>query len=215
MTVLASALPVPAACLLDPDGELLGHATAHHVTWPLRQWVCHHSRLRRWRDAAGTDRWSDWSPYAVMVAEPRFASGCRFLVNLSSASRIGRTVPSLYFVLINRALRDEGPGAYDMPPADEVAVDPVLVAAVVRVLHAGTGSSSLVGGSRTTDAPFRGIELAVERPPVGRIGSGKEGRRPTRSSGRADATCCAWPTLPTGLGNPAPSTRTASPAPLH
>ena len=103
------------------------------------------------------------SPYAVMVAELLFASSCRFLVNLSSAGQISGTAQPPYFVLIDRALRDEGTSGHYLPPADEVAADPLLLAEIVRVLRAGTDPVPLVGGSWTTDAPFRETAVAIER----------------------------------------------------
>ena len=48
------------------------------------------------------------APFAVLVAEQLFASGCRLLISVTSAGQIVSTAPPPYFVLIDRALRDEG-----------------------------------------------------------------------------------------------------------
>jgi len=47
-------------------------------------------------------------PFAVLVAEQLFVSGCKFLVSITSARQIPPVEPIPYFVLIDRALRDEG-----------------------------------------------------------------------------------------------------------
>jgi hypothetical protein len=46
--------------------------------------------------------------FAVLVAEELFASGCKLLVSLTSAGQIIPAGSPPYFVVIDRALRDEG-----------------------------------------------------------------------------------------------------------
>lgn len=46
--------------------------------------------------------------FAVLVAEELFASGCRVLISLTSAGQIVPCGPMPYFIIIDRALRDEG-----------------------------------------------------------------------------------------------------------
>lgn len=48
---------------------------------------------------------------AVLVAEELFASGCRLLISLTSAGQIIASGPPPYFIIIDRALRDEGTSA--------------------------------------------------------------------------------------------------------
>ena len=47
-------------------------------------------------------------PYAVLVAEQMFASGCRLLISVTSAGQIVGVREPPYFIMIDRALRDEG-----------------------------------------------------------------------------------------------------------
>ena len=59
------------------------------------------------------------APFAVLVAEQLFVSGCRLLISVTSAGQITPVGPTPYFVLIDRALRDEGtshalPAAVDL-----------------------------------------------------------------------------------------------------
>ena len=157
---------VPPVCVLDPDGDLVAYAMQHRAASPMRDWACYHSEMLVCDVGGmrlGVIGKVVGSPYAVMVAELLFASGCRFLINLSSAGQIAEIAAPPYFVLIDRALRDEGTSAHYLPPADEVAADPALLAAVVRALQADGGLDPVVGRSWTTDAPFRETTLAVER----------------------------------------------------
>ena len=48
------------------------------------------------------------APFAVLVAEELFASGCRWLLSLTSAGQIVAAGPTPYFVIIDRALRADG-----------------------------------------------------------------------------------------------------------
>src|SRR4051812_27431364 len=50
-------------------------------------------------------------------AEQLFASGCKLLISVTSAGQIAELGPSPYFVLIDRALRDEGTSYHYLPPS--------------------------------------------------------------------------------------------------
>jgi uridine phosphorylase len=91
-----------------------------------------------------------------------FASGCRLLLSVTSAGRIGPDLPEqAFFVLIERALRDEGTSYHYAPPDQRFArADPALAALAARAL-AGTGLPVLHGAVWTTDAPFRETEEAI------------------------------------------------------
>jgi uridine phosphorylase len=96
------------------------------------------------------------------LAEQLFVSGCRFLVSVTSAGQILGKGPPPYFVLIDRALRDEGTSYHYLPPADFVAADEGLVEAAMQAL-AGVALPVYRGASWTTDAPFRETAAAIER----------------------------------------------------
>ena len=55
------------------------------------------------------------APFAVLVAEQLFASGCRLVISVTSAGQITPIGPTPYFVLIDRALRDEGTSYHYLP----------------------------------------------------------------------------------------------------
>lgn len=94
------------------------------------------------------------APFAVLVAEELFASGCRFLSSLTSAGQISAIRPPPYFVIIDRALRDEGTSYHYASAADYAEADPTWVALARRAV-AEAGLEAIVGATWTTDAPFR------------------------------------------------------------
>ena len=65
-----------------------------------------------------------------------------------------------YFIVINRALRDEGTSYHYLPPSDYSEADPCLTK-MARVALAPTGIAAEVGATWTTDAPFRETEEAI------------------------------------------------------
>jgi uridine phosphorylase len=100
------------------------------------------------------------APFAVLVAEELFACGCRLLISLTSAGQIVDAAPPPYFVIIERALRDEGTSYHYAAPAEFAEADPRLVARASAAL-ARAGSPARVGPSWTTDAPFRETAEAI------------------------------------------------------
>jgi hypothetical protein len=110
--------------------------------------------------AADRRRCAVGAPFAVLVAEQLFVSGCEFLVSVTSAGQIAPVGPTPYFVLIDRALRDEGTSHHYLPPS--VCAE----AASELADRAFTGLTSLPivihrGTSWTTDAPYRETEDAI------------------------------------------------------
>ncbi len=157
------AVDVPAVCILDPDGDLV--RTLRHGGQARRfdAWPCYHTTLDTFVLAGrtvGIVGCAVGAPFAVLVAEELFASGCRLLVSLTSAGQIVPVGAPPYFVVIDRALRDEGTSYHYAAPAAFAAADPALVGAAFEAL-AGTGLRAHVGASWTTDAPFRETAEAI------------------------------------------------------
>ena len=98
--------------------------------------------------------------FAVLVAEQLFASGCRLLVSITSAGQVAPVATLPYFVLIDRALRDEGTSYHYLPASDFADADQALVDRAAEVF-AARRLTAIVGPSWTTDAPFRETEGAV------------------------------------------------------
>jgi uridine phosphorylase len=101
------------------------------------------------------------APFAVLIAEEMFASGCRLLLSVTSAGQIVPAGPTPYFVIIDRALRDEGTSYHYAPAADYGEADPALVALADTALNSA-GLRAIVGSTWTTDAPFRETAEAIE-----------------------------------------------------
>lgn len=150
-------LKVPMGCLLDFDGELLDYLVATGQAEMEPAWPCFHTRLYRWRvngTELGVVGGTVGAPFAVLVAEELFALGCKALVSISSAGLIAENLQPPLFLLIDRALRDEGTSYHYLPPERFAPASPSLVEAVaLRLADADLPFSR--GSSWTTDAPFR------------------------------------------------------------
>jgi uridine phosphorylase len=148
---------VPPGCLLDFDGELVELLVSTGRGKQDPSWPCYHTKLFRWRredTEYGIIGGTVGAPYAVLVAEELFATGCRALISISSAGLIAENLAPPFFLLIERALRDEGTSHHYLPPKRFVSPDPALVAFVERRL-ADFPAPVRKGTSWTTDAPFR------------------------------------------------------------
>jgi uridine phosphorylase len=99
--------------------------------------------------------------YAVLVAEELFASGCKFLLSVTSAGQIRAVKQPPYFIVIDRALRDEGASYHYLPPSDYSEADPTLVR-LAREAFAHSMVTVDIGPSWTTDAPFRETQEAID-----------------------------------------------------
>jgi len=98
----------------------------------------------------------------VLLAEELFVSGCRLLVSMTSAGQILPRGATPYFVLIDRALRDEGTSYHYLPPAEYAEADHVLAEAAMHSLS-GTCQTIYRGAAWTTDAPFRETAASINR----------------------------------------------------
>ena len=59
----------------------------------------------------------------MLVAEELFASGCQLLISVTSAGQIAPVREPPYFIIIDRALRDEGTSYHYLPPSDYSLAD--------------------------------------------------------------------------------------------
>lgn len=152
---------VPETCLLDPDGDLC-RRLQHEGARRNPHWACYHTEMLELAAPAatiGVVGCAVGASFAVLVAEELFASGCRLLISVTSAGQILPSGRPPYFVLIDRALRDEGASYHYLPPASYARISPATLAAAQAVL---TGEPRVVqGGVWTTDAPFRETKAAI------------------------------------------------------
>ena len=155
---------VPEVCILDPDGDIVRHLRATGRAERAIDWACYHTEL--WRFAheghtCGIIGCAVGASFAVLIAEELFASGCQLLLSVTSAGQIVASQPPPYFVVIERALRDEGTSYHYLPPSDYAEAEDELAAAVHRTLRA-ENIPALSGAAWTTDAPFRETAEAID-----------------------------------------------------
>jgi len=155
---------VPEICVLDPDGDVVRHLRAMGRAERHAGWACYHTELHVFRDAereCGVVGCAVGAAFAVLIAEELFASGCRLLISVTSAGQILPVQPPPYFVVIDRALRDEGTSYHYLPPSDYCDADAALVRLARSALSTGK-IPALTGASWTTDAPFRETQEAID-----------------------------------------------------
>jgi len=159
-----AAVAVPRVCILDPDGDIVRRLRSTGQAEPFKGWPCYHTALDTFvlgGERVGIVGCAVGAPFAVLVAEELFASGCGLLLSLTSAGQIVSAGPPPYFVIIERALRDEGTSYHYAAPAEFAHANPRLVALAADALK-GKDLAHHVGASWTTDAPFRETAAAIE-----------------------------------------------------
>jgi uridine phosphorylase len=155
---------VPSVCILDPDGDLARRLRQSGAATPFAGWPCYHTELDTFdlgRHRAGIIGRVVGASFAVLVAEELFACGCRLLISLTSAGQITPSGSPPYFVVIDRALRDEGTSYHYAPPSDFSEANGDIVKTAAAALEKAK-LHSVVGASWTTDAPFRETTEAIE-----------------------------------------------------
>lgn len=155
---------VPALCVLDPDGDIVRRLRLSGLAKPSATWPCYHTELCEFALAgrpAGIVGCAVGAPFAVLIAEELFACGCRLLISVTSAGQIAAAGEPPYFVIIDRALRDEGTSYHYATPERFARADPPVIAAAASVVTK-VGVSAVIGSSWTTDAPFRETAAAIE-----------------------------------------------------
>lgn len=156
--------PVPAVCILDPDGDIVRHLRDAGRGRRDPAWACYHTELHRFEHRGrgyGIVGCAVGTSYAVLVAEQMFASGCHLLVSITSSGQITALRPPPYFILIDKALRDEGTSYHYLPPSEYSEADHGLIELVSGGLSS-VGEPVERGATWTTDAPFRETAAAIE-----------------------------------------------------
>jgi uridine phosphorylase len=156
---------VPEICILDPDGDILRALRREGRTRSSPGWACYHTDLDEFDHGGvrfGIIGCAVGAAFAVLLAEELFVSGCRLLISMTSAGQILAEGPTPYFVVIDRALRDEGTSYHYLPPAEFAEADGALVATAIQALR-DVPYPTYRGATWTTDAPFRETSAAIEQ----------------------------------------------------
>jgi uridine phosphorylase len=155
---------VPEVCVLDPDGDIVRRLRQEGRSKPFEGWPCYHTQLDVF-DLAGQTvgiiGCAVGAPFAVLIAEELLESGCRLILSVTSAGQIVPAGLTPYFVVINRALRDEGTSYHYAEPSEYGEANVKLVELAANALRAA-GLRFIVGSTWTTDAPFRETAEAIE-----------------------------------------------------
>jgi hypothetical protein len=152
-----SLAPVAPVCVLDPDGDIVDHVRRQYAAKPSVHWACYHTRMWEWTSGGihyGIIGRAVGGSFSVMVAEQLFASGCQLLISVASAGQIADIGQPPYWILIERALRDEGTSYHYLPASPYAAANSALLERAANSL-AHVGRHVHRGTTWTTDAPFR------------------------------------------------------------
>lgn len=162
---------VPAVCVLDPDGDIVRYLDRLGKTRKHRAWPCFHSELyivveQHDLPAIGIVPGAVGAPYAVVVSEQLFASGCQLLISISSAGSLQQLTSKMSYILIDKALRDEGVSYHYQPvkSGDLLCgyshIDNKIKSLCMEELKFHSIPVNQ-GGSWTTDAPYRETPAAI------------------------------------------------------
>ena len=156
-------MDVPSVCLLDPDGDIVRHLTATGQATEHPGWACYHTTLWTF-DLDGTEigviGCAVGASFAVLLAEQLAVSGCELLISVTSSGSITRVAEAPYFVIIDRALRDEGTSHHYLPPGTWSKAAAHLVARLDGQIG-GLTQPVVTGATWTTDAPYRETMHAI------------------------------------------------------
>ncbi|HEY5842812.1 MAG TPA: nucleoside phosphorylase [Mycobacterium sp.] len=157
-------MTVPAVCLLDPDGDVVRHLISSGRGNRHPGWACYHTDM--WVvEVSGIEigvvGMAVGAPFAVLVAEQLAASGAELTISVTSAGQVTALAQPPYFVLIDKAWRDEGTSAHYQAPGPWSHLDQRLTERLVDAFS-GLDEPVYVGASWTTDAPYRETAAAIE-----------------------------------------------------
>jgi len=159
-----ASVEVPSVCVLDPDGDIVRRLRRTGEAQIFSGWPCYHTQLDTFLLGGmqiGIVGCAVGAPFAVLVAEELFATGCKLLISVTSAGQISRAGKPPYFVVIDRAIRDEGTSYHYVRPAQFAEAELGLVKTAADAL-AARGLPAIIGATWTTDAPFRETAAAIE-----------------------------------------------------
>jgi uridine phosphorylase len=155
---------IPDICILDPDGDILRSLLARGEARPDPGWACYHTQLYSFSRAGidfGIVGCAVGASFAVLIAEEMFASGCKLLISVTSSGQIVPIRSPPYFIIIDRALRDEGTSYHYIAASDYAHADAGLIS-LLNGAFDGFPVAVLTGATWTTDAPFRETQAAID-----------------------------------------------------
>ena len=155
---------VPSICVLDPDGDIVANLMARGEAQQDAVWACYHTSMYNFcadNIECGIIGAVVGAPFAVLVAEELFASGCELLIHVTSSGQILPTRQPPFFILVEKALRDEGTSYHYLPPAEFAQLNPELLSLFDGAFEQ-IDTPVYRGATWTTDAPFRETQTAID-----------------------------------------------------
>lgn len=155
---------VPTVCILDPDGDITRNLRSEGSASINPYWACYHTQMYDFEHGGvrfGIIPHAVGASFAVLIAEELFVSGCQLLVSVTSSGQVMQTKKPPFFVLIQRAFRDEGTSYHYLPSSDYVDADAELLGLMKNAVST-MDTTIHIGATWTTDAPFRETEVAID-----------------------------------------------------
>lgn len=156
---------IPEVCVLDPDGDMVSYLNKSGRASVNSCWAGYHTTMYDFElggQTFGIIGEAVGAAFAVLVAEQMFASGCKLLISITSAGTVTPPAGGEQFILINRALRDEGTSYHYLPPQEPARLNQKL-RENLQDLQSDPEFSVGVGTSWTTDAPYRETQSAIHK----------------------------------------------------
>lgn len=156
---------VPKWVILDPDGDILKYLITSGKASRSNSWACYHTSLYEFileGRKIGVIGNAVGGPFAVLLAEQLFVSGCELLVSITSSGKISTDLDAPCYILVDKALRDEGTSYHYLAPDEYVPIHPYLLSALTSVQW-DSKIRLTVGPVWTTDAPYRETDEAIAR----------------------------------------------------
>ncbi len=155
---------IPSICILDPDGDITRNLMAENKANLDPYWACYHTQLYDFvhnQTKFGIIPNAVGASFAVLIAEELFVSGCQLLISITSSGQVKQSRNPPFFVMIERAYRDEGTSYHYLPPSDYVGINDELLALLTKAFSKLT-TPIYAGATWTTDAPFRETSIAID-----------------------------------------------------
>jgi uridine phosphorylase len=154
---------IPEICILDPDGDIEEYVIQKYDAQLNKAWACYHTKLFEFSYGdvdVGIIGKAVGASFAVLLAEQLFASGCKLLLSMTSAGQLVQHIAPSYFILIEKAVRDEGTSYHYLPPAEFSFINSELKEKLDGAFDQ-LDLKVITGTTWTTDAPYRETEDAI------------------------------------------------------
>ena len=155
---------IPEVCILDPDGDIEEYVIRTYQAKQNNAWACYHTKLIEFdfeNQKIGIIGRAVGASFAVLLAEQLFASGCNLLLSMTSSGQLVQPFDPPYFILIKKAVRDEGT-SYHYLPASSFSFLKKDLSEKLNGAFADQSIKIFTGSTWTTDAPYRETAEAID-----------------------------------------------------